>query len=123
MKEKEIRPKKIFDKFLHLTSLDIKKYFYKSKIKIKCIACGKKGKFSFKEKNGDIEICYKRDSFRLLNYYESYLISKKFDLKKIKVLTGLIYLNMSPLHHYPFDKFLYSLGIFVLNKELKNDRC
>ena len=29
MKEKDIRPRKIFDKFLHLTALDIKKYFSK----------------------------------------------------------------------------------------------
>jgi len=59
MKEKEIRPKKIFDKFLHLTSLDIKKYFYKSKIKIKCIACGKKGKFSFNKESFSYYECQK----------------------------------------------------------------
>ena len=32
MKEKEIRPKKLFKKFLHLASIDIKKYFYKEKV-------------------------------------------------------------------------------------------
>jgi len=51
MKEKDIRPKKVFDKFLHLASLDIKKYFTKAKEKINCIACGKKGHFSFKKMN------------------------------------------------------------------------
>ena len=51
MKERDIRPKKIFDKFLDLTSLDIEKYFRKSKTKINCIACGEKGKFSFKKQN------------------------------------------------------------------------
>ena len=51
MKEKDIRPKKIFEQFLHLTSLDIKKYFNKPKSNINCVACGKKGKFSFKKKN------------------------------------------------------------------------
>ena len=47
MKEKEIRPKKIFDKFLQLTSLDIKKYFKDPGEKINCVACGEKGSFSF----------------------------------------------------------------------------
>ena len=51
MKEKDIRPKKLFEQFLHLTSLDIKKYFNKPKSNINCVACGKKGKFSFKKKN------------------------------------------------------------------------
>ena len=49
MKEKDIRPNKIFNKFLHLTSLDIKKYFKNPGVKINCVACGKKGSFSFKK--------------------------------------------------------------------------
>ena len=42
MKEKEIRPKKIFEKFLQLAALDTKKFFKSSKIKKNCVACGKK---------------------------------------------------------------------------------
>ena len=59
MKEKDIRPRKIFDKFLHLTSLDIQKYFSKSKVKINCVACGKKGKFSFKKEGFSYYECQK----------------------------------------------------------------
>jgi len=51
MKEKEIRPLKLFERFLHLSSLDVKKFFYKSTTKINCVACGRKGQFSFKKKN------------------------------------------------------------------------
>jgi len=51
IEEKDIRPKKIFDRFLHLSILDIKKYFNKSKKKVNCVACGRKGKFSFKKEN------------------------------------------------------------------------
>jgi 2-polyprenyl-3-methyl-5-hydroxy-6-metoxy-1,4-benzoquinol methylase len=51
MKEKDIRPKKLFERYLYLSNLDIKKYFNNTKEKINCIACGKKGKFSFKKKN------------------------------------------------------------------------
>ena len=59
MKERDIRPKKVFDKFLHLTSLDIKKYFSKSKVKINCVACGEKGKFSFKKEGFSYYECQK----------------------------------------------------------------
>jgi len=38
----------------------------------------------------------------------------------VKILVALIYLNMSPLHHYPFDKMLYSLGRDLLYTELLN---
>ena len=51
MEEKEIRPKKIFEKFLQLAALDTKKFFRSSKIKKNCVACGKKGKFSFRKNN------------------------------------------------------------------------
>jgi len=47
------------------------------------------------------------------------IIKKKLDLKKIKILTGLIFLNMSPMHHYPFDLFIYNLGKLQLKKILK----
>ena len=50
MKERDIRPKKLFEKYLYLSNLDIKKYFKKATKKINCIACGKKGKFAFKKK-------------------------------------------------------------------------
>ena len=51
MKEKEIRPKKLFNRFLHLAALDTKKYFSKTRTKVNCVACKKEGKFSFKKNN------------------------------------------------------------------------
>jgi hypothetical protein len=41
-----------------------------------------------------------------------------FSLKKIRILTGLIYLNIAALHHYPYSLFLYALGKSMLKKEL-----
>ena len=81
----------------------------------------KKNNFKFKVNNNNVSIIFQKDTFNLKSIYEKYLSSKKFDLRKIKILTGLIYLNMSPLHKHPFDKFLYSLGISMLNKEIYND--
>ena len=37
---------------------------------------------------------------------------------RIKLIACLIYLNMAPLHHFPYDKFLYSLGRLLLAEEL-----
>ena len=78
MQEKEIRPKKIFDKFLHLASQDVKKYFNKAKEKVNCVACGRKGKFSFKKKNFSYCVCQNCETLfvnprpkenAFLNYY------------------------------------------------------
>jgi hypothetical protein len=44
--------------------------------------------------------------------------SEKLNLKKIKVLTSVIWLNMAPLHHHPFDKFLYYYGRYNLWRSL-----
>lgn len=49
-----------------------------------------------------------------------YISDNGYDLIKVKILVALIYLNMSPLHHYPFDKMLYSLGRELLYTELLN---
>ena len=58
MKESEIRPKKIFDKFLELAKKDTIAYFNKSdKLKIKCPACNSRGKYSFSKDNFDYCSC------------------------------------------------------------------
>ena len=41
------------------------------------------------------------------------------DLKKIKIISSLIYLNMCPLHADPFSNLLYFLGISKLAETLK----
>lgn len=47
-------------------------------------------------------------------------ISKEgFCLKKVKTLSSVIWINMSPLHEYPFSKFLFNFGKYNLYKELK----
>ena len=33
-----------------------------------------------------------------------------YDNKRIKIICGLIFLNIAPLHHFPYSIFLYSLG-------------
>ena len=44
---------------------------------------------------------------------------KKLSLEKIEILKCLIYINMSPLHEYPFDKLLFAHGKYQLFQTLK----
>ena len=44
------------------------------------------------------------------NYLEKFALAQGLDILKIKVITSLIWLNMSPLHHHPFDMFLFYYG-------------
>jgi len=41
------------------------------------------------------------------NYFESWVTTLGYDLKIIKIITGLIFLNMSPLHEENFSEFLF----------------
>lgn len=48
----------------------------------------------------------------------NFILENEFDLKKVKVLTAIIWLNMAPLHHYPFNRFLFNFGKYKLHTEL-----
>jgi len=76
--------------------------------------------FSFKENEVSINFDFaQRYSTNVyLKILADFVNKKKLNLNKIKILVGLIYLNMAPLHKYPFDKMLYSLGKLTLDREL-----
>ena len=43
-----------------------------------------------------------------------------YDIKKIKILTSLIFLNIASLHHFPYSLLLYGLGKKMLYEELNS---
>lgn len=49
-----------------------------------------------------------------LTDFDNFIISNKFDLNRIKLLTALIWINMAPLHTYPLSRFLFYFGKFNL---------
>lgn len=49
-------------------------------------------------------------------YFFEFVKQYNYDSKKIKILTSLIWLNMSPLHQHPFDLFLFYFGKYNLWK-------
>ena len=81
----------------------------------------KTGQFSFDMSGSSIHYNYivKNDLLEAKDEYESFIKKNGFDLNKIKILTSLIFLNMSPLHHEPFNLMLYHLGKTMLYKSLK----
>ena len=83
----------------------------------------KNNNFDYKEKKGSISLnlSYKKNYKEIINCYENYILKKRYNLKKIKIMTGIIYLNMAPLHEYPFDKFLFAFGINILDEQI-NDK-
>lgn len=76
--------------------------------------------FSIEWKNN--EILFKLNRKQILEKCEirfnQWCIKNNFPLKKIRILTGLIYLNIAALHHYPYSLLLYALGKSMLKKEL-----
>jgi len=73
-----------------------------------------------------IDFAQRFETKSYLEVLSNFIGGQGFDLGRVKLLVALIYLNMSPLHHYPFDKLLYSLGRKMLFEQiqalsLKND--
>ncbi len=50
--------------------------------------------------------------------YVNWLALNNYDIKKVYVLTALIYLNIAALHHHPYSLLLYGLGKSMLNNQL-----
>jgi choline kinase len=48
----------------------------------------------------------------------AFIIKNGLDLKKVKILTAIIWINMAPLHEYPFNNFLFNYGKYSLHKQL-----
>ncbi len=51
---------------------------------------------------------------------QNFVEESELDFKKVEVLTSLIWINMAPLHEYPFDKFLFNFGKYNLARCLRD---
>lgn len=78
----------------------------------------KANQFSYSEDGGEIRLELPETDTSYITQLQEFVASKGLDMRKVRILVGLIYLNMSPLHHFPFDKMLYSLSRLTLSKEL-----
>ena len=72
--------------------------------------------------SSDVNNCYILCNSTLVQcttILHNFITKNGYDLKKVKTLTGLIWINMAPLHEYPFNKFLFNYGKYILTKELQ----
>ena len=76
----------------------------------------KKNMFSFSMSGDDVYFDYfvKNDLVEARVAYEAFLTSRGYDIQRIRLLTAVIFLNMSPMHHDPFDHLLFFMGKSLL---------
>jgi len=82
----------------------------------------KQGKFHFDMSGNSIHYNYdiKNDLLDAKEEYQRFLKKNNFDLDKIKLLTSLTFLNLSPLFNHPFNLMTYFMGKNMLYKTLNN---
>ncbi len=80
----------------------------------------RKGLFEINRKSSEITlgILRKDNLVEMQLLFNDWIQSHNFSLKKVSVLTSVIWLNMSPLHHHPFDDFLFEYGKLQLWRAL-----
>ena len=59
------------------------------------------------------------DLYDFRNYYENWLADNGYNLNKVKLITAIIFLNMSPLHDEKFGKMLWFKAIELLSEHYK----
>jgi thiamine kinase-like enzyme len=77
-------------------------------------------RYSYTERNdyATLEVPSVKDVQIYEDILQRWVIKQGLDWKKVKTLVPIIYLNMSPLHEAPFDKFLVALAQLHFNKVL-----
>ena len=80
----------------------------------------KRNRFEFEEIDGHVKIGHESVKYgkEATQSLKAAALKMGLDFKKVEMLTGLIYLNMAPLHHYPFDKLLNAKGRLILGENL-----
>ena len=71
---------------------------------------------AFVQGDYSIKYCYdvSEDLTKFKDVYEKWIIDNGFDLNKVKLLTAIIFLNMSPLHDGKFGNMLWFKSIEML---------
>lgn len=78
------------------------------------------GNFSCDLKPNKVQINFLIDNslYEYRNLLDKFINYNDYNIKKVKVLSSLIYLNIAPLYEGDYSKFLYFLGQYKLNQLL-----
>lgn len=74
---------------------------------------------NWKENEINFDLARKLSFVECENEFYVWLKVKGYDVKKVKILTALIYLNIASLHHYPYGLMLYALGKKMLFESIR----
>tara|TARA_Y100000588_G_C14198782_1_gene901490 strand:- start:149 stop:1708 length:1560 start_codon:yes stop_codon:yes gene_type:complete len=80
----------------------------------------KQGRMFYEEHGVNVHIKFdtRREALVYQSQLKNFIITEGLDFNRVEILRGLIYLNMAPLHHSPFDKLLYALAQTTLSDVL-----
>lgn len=80
-------------------------------------------KFKFIKKGNNIKIdIFIPDNIKKCRiFFYKWLEKNNLKKKRVDLLTSLIFLNIAPLHHYPYNMFLFNLGKIMLQKTLNDE--
>ena len=69
----------------------------------------KEHKFYIRKKDGTIKTFIEVPHYieKCKDIFEDFIVENGYNLHKVKILTGIVLLNMSPLHESPIDEYLY----------------
>ena len=83
-----------------------------------------KNEFKITKNKNNINIKIKKEINNLasIKIFENWIKLKKYNFKKVKIICGLIYLNIAALHHFPYSFFLFYLGKLMIYNTLFNDK-
>ena len=79
------------------------------------------GGYKIQESENEININIKTADIYtdLIPYLSEWLKTNGYNINKVNILTSLIFINIAPLHHDPYSRFLYFYGILNLHNILE----
>jgi len=66
----------------------------------------------------EVDIRRKHSLVECQEILRDFVVTHGYSWPRVQLITALIYLNISALHHSPYDKFLYYFGRVLLNREV-----
>ena len=82
-----------------------------------------KDMYSYEKKGDVVNVIFKKwnNDEQFQGILDRFITDKGLDEQKIKLLVGIIYINMSALHHYPFNNALMAFGSSIIS-EILNEK-
>ena len=78
----------------------------------------KQNKFKYLKRAQKIDYSLPRAKTKEIKVFFEFLKEKELSISKVKLLTSIIFLNMAPLHEFPFDQLLFAHGKLKLQESL-----